>query len=99
MIFFDPLSHLDCSYNNIITLPSEICSLVHLRTLLLQHNKLTNIPNEIGNLTNLTSLKLHDNMIGTLPESIGNLTNLVELYPFSAKWEVRREGRWKWEVK
>ena len=63
------------------TIPSELGSLINLRTLWLSRNQLTGrIPAELGNLSNLQSLQFHNNQLtGEIPTEWGNLSNLQSL--------------------
>ncbi|MFA5074908.1 MAG: leucine-rich repeat domain-containing protein [Candidatus Babeliales bacterium] len=70
------VTNLDLSYNNLTSLPDELCNLTNLTKLDLHVNKLTSLPPEIRNLTNLTSLNLYSNKLTSLPSEIRNLTNL-----------------------
>ena len=60
------------------TIPSELGSLINLRTLWLSRNQLTGrIPAELGKLSNLQSLQFHSNQLtGEIPTEWGNLSNL-----------------------
>ena len=64
------------------TIPSELGSLINLRTLWLSQNQLTGrIPAELGNLSNLQSLSLSSNQLtGEIPSELGNLINLRTLW-------------------
>ena len=63
-------------------IPSELGSLVNLRSLFLGDNQLTGeIPSELGNLANLERLRLFNNQLtGEIPGELGRLTNLTLLY-------------------
>lgn len=76
----DGREELDLTQKGIVELPSEIGSLIKLRTLDLKLNYLKVLPPDLGELKNLTSLTLLGNQLETLPPEIGNLTNLERLY-------------------
>ena len=67
---------LDCSSNQLTSLPENIGSLVNLEKLWCSENQLTSLPESIGNLVKLYDLKCDDNQLTSLPESFGNLVNL-----------------------
>ena len=63
-------------------MPSELGSLVNLRSLSLRDNQLTGeIPAKLGDLANLEWLRLNNNQLtGDIPAELGRLTNLAALY-------------------
>ena len=69
------LEELDLEANGITSIPTEIGSLILLRSVSLAKNKLVgSIPTEVGGLVNLLSLDLGENQLtGTIPSEIGNL--------------------------
>ncbi|XP_057781012.1 probable leucine-rich repeat receptor-like protein kinase At1g35710 [Salvia miltiorrhiza] len=72
------LTHLNLSYNELITLPLSLANLTNLHVLDLSYNNIVGvIPPEIGNLSKLTHLDLSYNGLNSdLPFSLSNLTNL-----------------------
>jgi len=73
------LKKLALAQTEVKVIPTEICNLTNLQTLLLCCNNLTSIPKEIGNLKNLTELDIHSNSVKTLPDEICDLTSLTSL--------------------
>lgn len=63
------------------TIPSSLCTLIHLDTLVLSDAGLSgSIPPSIGSLVNLKTLNLEKNsLIGSIPTSISSLVNLEVL--------------------
>jgi internalin A len=70
------LIQLNLSGLGLSQLPSEICQLIQLQELELDHNQLSNLPSDISLLTNLQTLLLWGNKLSQLPPEIGQLTNL-----------------------
>uniref|UniRef100_A0A8C9KTC0 Leucine rich repeat containing 59 n=1 Tax=Serinus canaria TaxID=9135 RepID=A0A8C9KTC0_SERCA len=64
---------LDLSCNNLISLPSDFCSLMHLVKLDLSKNRLQQLPLDFGRLVNLQHLDLLNNRLVTLPVSFAQL--------------------------
>ncbi|XP_074463689.1 leucine-rich repeat-containing protein 59 isoform X3 [Larus michahellis] len=64
---------LDLSCNNLISLPSDFCSLLHLVKLDLSKNRLQQLPLDFGRLVNLQHLDLLNNRLVTLPVSFAQL--------------------------
>ena len=77
--FYSNLKELYLDYNQIDSLPTEICRLEKLETLQLGHNRLVSLPQGIGRLGSLRFLYLNGNVLRGLPVGLGDLTNLVEL--------------------
>ncbi|CAF4388905.1 unnamed protein product, partial [Rotaria sp. Silwood2] len=73
------LEHLDISENELEDLPTEICLLIHLRTLNCSHNKLTTISNSFEKLNQLKRLDLSFNNIKRLPIVIYTFKHLIRL--------------------
>ncbi len=71
---------LDCSNNQLTSLPESIGNLTQLQKLCCNMNKLISLPKSIENLTQLQHLSCNSNQLTTLPDSITNLTQLKELY-------------------
>ncbi|XP_021270593.1 leucine-rich repeat-containing protein 59 isoform X2 [Numida meleagris] len=67
---------LDLSCNNLLSLPSDFCSLTHLVKLDLSKNRLQQLPVDFGRLVNLQHLDLLNNRLVTLPVSFAQLKNL-----------------------
>ncbi|KFO78454.1 Leucine-rich repeat-containing protein 59, partial [Cuculus canorus] len=67
---------LDLSCNNLVSLPSDFCSLSHLVKLDLSKNRLQQLPLDFGRLVNLQHLDLLNNRLVTLPVSFAQLKNL-----------------------
>jgi len=76
---------LDCSYNNLTSIPESIGELKNLKELSCYNNKLTYLPDSIGNLRNLTTFDCSRNQLVSLPESIGDLQNLTTFYCYNNK--------------
>ena len=57
------IQKLDCSYNQLSSLPPEIGNLENLRVLICFNNQLSSLPLEIGNLSNLRELYCSDNQL------------------------------------
>ena len=72
----DKIIYLDCSRNQLTSLPESIGNLTQLKTFYCSSNKLTTLPESIGNLTQLQRICCKSNQLTALPESIGNLTQL-----------------------
>uniref|UniRef100_A0A672VB02 Erbin n=1 Tax=Strigops habroptila TaxID=2489341 RepID=A0A672VB02_STRHB len=70
------LEELDCSFNEIETLPSSVGQLCNIRTFAADHNFLTQLPSEIGNWKHVTVLFLHSNKLEFLPEEMGDMQKL-----------------------
>ena len=70
---------LDLSNLNITELPTDICSLTHIRYLNLAYNKLTDLPIEFVRLTKMKHINLTKNLIDEIPPVIFDLKNLEEL--------------------
>ncbi|KAM6105929.1 LOW QUALITY PROTEIN: erbin [Pterocles gutturalis] len=68
------VEELDCSFNEIETLPSygQLCN---IRTFAADHT-LTQLPSEIGNWKSVTVLFLHSNKLEFLPEEMGDMQKL-----------------------
>uniref|UniRef100_A0A8C5IL10 Leucine-rich repeat protein SHOC-2 n=1 Tax=Junco hyemalis TaxID=40217 RepID=A0A8C5IL10_JUNHY len=64
---------LDLSCNNLVSLPSDFCSLMHLVKLDLSKNRLQQLPLDFGRLVNLQHLDLLNNRLVTLPVSFAQL--------------------------
>lgn len=62
--------------NDVIFIPTELCLLTNLKSIVLSGYKISIIPTQIGLLTNLVTLGLSDNNITEIPTEIGMLTNL-----------------------
>jgi Leucine-rich repeat (LRR) protein len=73
------ISTLSFFTNNISLIPSQLCQLINLNSLVLSCNKITSLPTEIGYLTNLKRLYLFGNKLITLPEELCSLPNLKML--------------------
>jgi len=85
------LEKLDLSFNQLATVPEEICNLVKLEELRLDSNSIVSLPSAVGQLTKLKALSLRDNRIqvtGTLndttnpqplPRSLFTDTLLIDL--------------------
>uniref|UniRef100_A0A3Q2T387 Leucine-rich repeat-containing protein 59 n=1 Tax=Fundulus heteroclitus TaxID=8078 RepID=A0A3Q2T387_FUNHE len=73
---FPKATVVDLSCNNIISLPPEFCSLIHLVKLDLSKNQLTCLPDDLGNLVNLQHLDLYNNKLTVLPVSFSQLRSL-----------------------
>ncbi|XP_007571003.1 leucine-rich repeat-containing protein 59 isoform X1 [Poecilia formosa] len=73
---FPKATVVDLSCNNIISLPPEFCSLIHLVKLDLSKNQLTCLPDDLGNLVNLQHLDLYNNKLMVLPVSFSQLRSL-----------------------
>ncbi|NXJ09821.1 LRC59 protein, partial [Odontophorus gujanensis] len=67
---------LDLSCNNLVSLPSDFCSLTHLVKLDLSKNRLQQLPVDFGRLVSLQHLDLLNNRLVTLPVSFAQLKNL-----------------------
>uniref|UniRef100_A0A8D0L7G8 Leucine-rich repeat-containing protein 59 n=1 Tax=Sphenodon punctatus TaxID=8508 RepID=A0A8D0L7G8_SPHPU len=67
---------LDLSCNNLISLPSDFCTLTHLVKLDLSKNQLQQLPFDFGRLANLQHLDLLNNRLVSLPVSFAHLKNL-----------------------
>ncbi|KAG6473906.1 hypothetical protein ZIOFF_067826 [Zingiber officinale] len=77
---FIHLRHLQICDKSIIILPTSVCQLYNLQTLIL--NKcfmLRELPKELGNLLNLQCLAISESSIKRLPESVSQLFNLESL--------------------
>lgn len=77
---FIHLRHLQICDQSIVILPTSVCRLYNLQTLIL--NKcfmLRELPNELGNLLNLQCLAISESSIKRLPESVSQLFNLESL--------------------
>ncbi|XP_074561984.1 uncharacterized protein LOC141818375 [Curcuma longa] len=77
---FIHLRHLQICDKSIVILPTSVCQLYNLQTLIL--NKcfmLRELPNELGNLLNLQCLAISESSIERLPKSVSQLFNLESL--------------------
>uniref|UniRef100_A0A0E0QZX2 Leucine-rich repeat-containing N-terminal plant-type domain-containing protein n=1 Tax=Oryza rufipogon TaxID=4529 RepID=A0A0E0QZX2_ORYRU len=63
----------------LVTLPSSLGSITHLRELRIANNRLENLPVEIGLLKHLEILIANNNRITSLPSSIGGCESLNEV--------------------
>ncbi|KAM8890275.1 leucine-rich repeat-containing protein 7 isoform 4-T4 [Synchiropus picturatus] len=70
------LEELDCSCNELESLPPTIGYLHSLRTFAADENFLTELPREIGNCRNVTVMSLRSNKLEFLPDEIGQMTKL-----------------------
>uniref|UniRef100_A0A8C4KFL2 Erbb2 interacting protein n=1 Tax=Dromaius novaehollandiae TaxID=8790 RepID=A0A8C4KFL2_DRONO len=70
------VEEVDCSFNEIETLPSSVGQLSNIRTFAADHNFLTQLPPEIGNWKHVTVLFLHSNKLEFLPEEMGDMQKL-----------------------
>ncbi len=78
MVNVDKIIYLDCSDNNLTTLPESIGNLTQLQRFYCCSTQLTALPESIGNLTQLQTFYCSSNRLTALPESIWNLTQLKE---------------------
>jgi Leucine-rich repeat (LRR) protein len=68
---------LNLSGNNLIELPSVVCTAFpNLQNLSVENNKLQALPEQIGTLTQLEVLEASDNKLTRLPNSMKNLVKL-----------------------
>ncbi|XP_043986200.1 leucine-rich repeat-containing protein 7 isoform X2 [Gambusia affinis] len=70
------LEELDCSCNELESLPPTVGYLHSLRTFAADENFLTQLPREIGNCKNVTVMSLRSNKLEFLPDEIGQMTKL-----------------------
>ncbi|XP_041862627.1 leucine-rich repeat-containing protein 7 isoform X4 [Melanotaenia boesemani] len=70
------LEELDCSCNELESLPPTIGYLHSLRTFAADENFLAELPREIGNCRNVTVMSLRSNKLEFLPDEIGQMTKL-----------------------
>ncbi|XP_077463125.1 leucine-rich repeat-containing protein 7 isoform X2 [Stigmatopora argus] len=70
------LEELDCSCNELESLPPTIGYLHSLRTFAADENFLIELPREIGNCKNVTVMSLRSNKLEFLPDEIGQMTKL-----------------------
>ncbi|XP_051929255.1 leucine-rich repeat-containing protein 7 isoform X1 [Hippocampus zosterae] len=70
------LEELDCSCNELESLPPTIGYLHSLRTFSADENFLIELPREIGNCKNVTVMSLRSNKLEFLPDEIGQMTKL-----------------------
>uniref|UniRef100_A0A8C7EAV7 Leucine rich repeat containing 59 n=1 Tax=Nothoprocta perdicaria TaxID=30464 RepID=A0A8C7EAV7_NOTPE len=68
---------LDLSCNNLVSLPSDFCSLMHLVKLDLSKNRLQQLPLDFGRLVNLQHLDLLNNRLVTLPVSFAHSVEIT----------------------
>ena len=71
---------LNLSLQDYADLPPELCQMVNLNILKLDHNTIAELPEEIGNLEKLTVLHYNSNELCRVPESLQSLTSLRGLY-------------------
>uniref|UniRef100_A0A8C4HL57 PDZ domain-containing protein n=1 Tax=Dicentrarchus labrax TaxID=13489 RepID=A0A8C4HL57_DICLA len=74
--FLSLLEELDCSCNELESLPPTIGYLHSLRTFAADENFLSELPREIGNCKNVTVMSLRSNKLEFLPDEIGQMTKL-----------------------
>ncbi|KZO95643.1 hypothetical protein CALVIDRAFT_165556 [Calocera viscosa TUFC12733] len=74
-----PLLELRMDMNRLEQLPSVVCKLHLLETLVLSHNDLLALPPGIGALTQLRVLALNGNKLQALPNELRYMTSLVVL--------------------
>ncbi|XP_077573215.1 leucine-rich repeat-containing protein 7 isoform X3 [Stigmatopora nigra] len=70
------LEELDCSCNELESLPPTVGYLHSLRTFAADENFLIELPREIGNCKNVTVMSLRSNKLEFLPDEIGQMTKL-----------------------
>ncbi|KAF7850697.1 hypothetical protein BT93_L5098 [Corymbia citriodora subsp. variegata] len=88
------LRYLNLKNGNFEELPSFICNLKQLRSLILSRNKrLKKLPNNICELQNLLVLYLHGcSELGDLPRKMERLINLRELYVTTKQKSLQESG-------
>ncbi|KZT50347.1 L domain-like protein [Calocera cornea HHB12733] len=74
-----PLQELRLDMNRFRHLPSVVCQLALLETLVLSHNDLETLPADIGTLTQLRILLAMGNNLHYLPSEMKGMTSLVYL--------------------
>ena len=72
--------HLNLSWNDLITIPKEICQLVNLEELYLYNNNIIKLPKELFLLVNLRVLDIGINKLKFISKRISNLINLSSIY-------------------
>lgn len=78
--YWNSLTTLFLTGNNLTWLPDSIGTLVSLTELWVSDNKLSVLPDTIGNLPELTLLRANNNNLEVLPTSIGCLRKLQRLH-------------------
>ncbi len=73
------LTHLNLSYNNLMSIPPTIGLLLHLEEFLVRDNNLSYLPDEIVLLRNLRFLDVSRNLLQVLPKDIGKMPSLSKL--------------------
>ena len=73
------LNLVDCSNNQISSLPADIGQCKHLEGIFCSHNMLSHIPKEIGTLVRLKELNFSNNCLTALPSELGQLVGLKYL--------------------
>ncbi|KAF0931016.1 hypothetical protein E2562_039251 [Oryza meyeriana var. granulata] len=79
LICVQTLTVLSLSQNRLVTLPSSLGSMTHLRELRIANNRLEKLPVEIRLLKHLEILIASNNRITSLPSSIGDCESLKEV--------------------
>jgi internalin A len=82
------------SYNQLETLPPEICRLRGLKSLNLHGNRLSCLPRELADLTELEALDLGDNGLTEMPPEVLQLRGLQQLY--LGRRSLASIGRWRY---
>ena len=86
------LTTINLSFNKILYIPDEVCSLHNLASLRIDHNNIKHLPENLGQLANLKYLACSYNDLRSLPDSISGCKSLVELQINDNKVEVLPPG-------
>jgi Leucine-rich repeat (LRR) protein len=79
---------LNCSFNQLASLPAELGACSTLRYLICGHNQLSALPAELGACTVLHDLACNNNQLSSLPAELGACTALHRVFCYNNRLEA-----------